>query len=47
MIHFNASRAIDGAGIYEVTLDRNLNYTGTSTDGKIFASCLRLSSAFL
>ena len=25
--------AHDGAGIYEVTLDRNLRYTGTSTDG--------------
>jgi hypothetical protein len=27
--------AIDGAGIYQVTLDANLHYTGTSTDGAI------------
>jgi len=30
---FVAYEAIDGAGIYEVTLDQNLHYTGTSTDG--------------
>ena len=30
---FVASAATDGAGIYEVTLDQNLRYTGTSTDG--------------
>lgn len=30
---FMAYPAIDGAGIYEVTLDENLEYTGTSTDG--------------
>lgn len=30
---FSAYPAIDGAGIYEVTLDKNLNYRGTSTDG--------------
>jgi hypothetical protein len=31
--HFVAYPAIDGAGIYQVTLDQNLHYTGTSTDG--------------
>ena len=30
---FSAYPAIDGAGIYEVTLDKDLNYTGTSIDG--------------
>lgn len=30
---FAAYPAIDGAGIYEVTLDKELNYTGTSIDG--------------
>jgi hypothetical protein len=30
---FAAYEAIDGAGIYEVTLDEHLHYTGTSTDG--------------
>ena len=30
---FVAYPAIDGAGIYEVTLDKDLHYTGTSTDG--------------
>ena len=32
---FAAFRAIDGAGIYEVTLDENLIYSGTSTDGSV------------
>jgi hypothetical protein len=31
--HFVAYTAIDGAGIYEVTLDESLHYTGVSTDG--------------
>jgi hypothetical protein len=31
--HFVAYPAIGGAGIYEVTLDQNLRYTGISTDG--------------
>jgi hypothetical protein len=31
--HFVAYPAIEGAGIYQVTLDQNLRYTGTSTDG--------------
>jgi hypothetical protein len=31
--HFVAYPAIDGAGIYQVTLDESLHYTGTSTDG--------------
>ena len=30
---FAAYPAIDGAGIYEVSLDQALHYTGTSTDG--------------
>jgi hypothetical protein len=30
---FTAYPATDGAGIYEVTLDENLRYVGTSTDG--------------
>lgn len=30
---FIASRAIDGAGIYEVTVSEDGGYTGTSTDG--------------
>ena len=30
---FVAYPAIDGAGIYEVTLDKDLHYTGVSTDG--------------
>ena len=30
---FAAYPAIDGAGIYEVTLDKDLHYTGVSTDG--------------
>lgn len=30
---FSAYPAIDGAGIYEVTLDENFRYKGTSTDG--------------
>lgn len=32
---FAAFRAIDGAGIYDVTLDENLVYSGTSTDGSV------------
>jgi hypothetical protein len=32
---FAAYPAIDGAGIYQVTLDANLHYKGTSTDGAI------------
>ena len=31
--HFVSYPAIDGAGIYQVTLDQKLHYTGTSTDG--------------
>jgi len=31
--HFAAYQAFDGAGIYEVTLDQRLRYTGISTDG--------------
>ena len=31
--HFVAYQAFDGAGIYEVTLDESLRYTGISTDG--------------
>lgn len=31
--HFVAYTAIDGAGIYDVTLDERLRYTGISTDG--------------
>jgi hypothetical protein len=31
--HFSAYPAIDGAGIYEVTLDESLRYRGTSTAG--------------
>jgi len=33
IIHFVAYTAIDGAGIYQVTLDESLRYTGVSTDG--------------
>jgi hypothetical protein len=32
---FAAYPAIDGAGIYQVTLDAGLHYSGTSTDGAI------------
>jgi hypothetical protein len=31
--HFVSYPAIDGAGIYQVTLDESLHYAGTSTDG--------------
>jgi hypothetical protein len=31
--HFISYAAIDGAGIYQVTVDHDLRYTGTSTDG--------------
>jgi len=31
--HFVAYTSVDGAGIYDVTLDENLHYTGVSTDG--------------
>ena len=31
--HYVAYPAVGGAGIYQVTLDQNLRYTGTSTDG--------------
>jgi len=31
--HFVAYTSIDGAGIYDVTLDEHLHYTGVSTDG--------------
>jgi hypothetical protein len=31
--HFVAYPTFDGAGIYQVTLDETLRYTGTSTDG--------------
>jgi hypothetical protein len=33
--HFVAYPAIDGAGIYQVTLDESLHYRGMSTDGSI------------
>lgn len=33
--HFAAYPAFDGAGIYQVTLDESLRYTGTSTQGAI------------
>lgn len=32
---FASYRAIDGAGIYDVTLNEQLQYSGTSTDGSI------------
>lgn len=32
-VRYAATPATGGAGIYEVTLDEDLNYTGTSTDG--------------
>jgi hypothetical protein len=32
-VRFATFRAIDGGGIYDVTLDEDLRYTGTSTDG--------------
>jgi len=31
--HFVSYKAIDGAGIYQVSLDEHLRYSGTSTDG--------------
>src|SRR5688572_30431518 len=33
--HFAAHSAIDGAGIYQVTLDESLHYKGTSTQGAV------------
>lgn len=35
---FASFRAIDGAGIYDVTLDEQLRYSGTSTDGSTLSA---------
>jgi hypothetical protein len=37
-LRFASFRAIDGAGIYDVTLDDDFNYSGTSTDGSVLAA---------